>query len=202
MSETRIHLHCGSIFDVLADAIVNPANSFLDHRGGLARVIADTATQPWKFKSPREQIRQQIAEQREHRRAHSERVNAWISDHESAPLVATGNAYHTAPGALNFRGVIHVVGPIWNGGHFMERDLLELAHDSALRICQEYGYTSIVFPAISCGVFGFPVAQAATIAVEVATWGIDYGVTDVTFALTSNEHFDAYRSILDSHDRL
>ncbi len=191
MSETNIHIHAGSIFDVQADAIVNPANSFLNHSGGLARVLAQRAACAF---TPL--VARCVAALHADRAAHKERVLAWIVDNENAPLIATGNAYHTSPGALPFKGVIHAVGPIWNGGHFYEPDLLEMAHASVLDVGQAHGYTSVVFPAISCGVFGFPVERAAAIAVEVGAWGIDYGVKDVTFALTSDEHVAAFRAAL------
>lgn len=219
MSETNIHIHPGSILDVWADAIVNPANSFLDHKGGLARIIAETAAAPFDpgpldqytvptcgcFGGPLGCIEAQRRGDpcpsptgliRQARDAHNERVAAWVLDHERAPLIATGNAHHTSPGALPFKGCIHAVGPIWNGGDFMERGLLETAHERVLRICQAHDYTSVVFPAISCGVFGFPVYDAAKIAVEVGGWGIDYGVKDVTFAVMGDEHEQAYRDAL------
>ncbi len=196
----NISIHKGSIFEVEADAIVNPANSFLNHAGGLARVIAQAATAEFS-PFPLDQWTtgfdgSPTALMRAARAAHNDRVALWIADHEAAPLIAVGNAHHTSPGALNFKGVIHVVGPIWSDDNFMERDLLELAHESILRCCYGQGYTSVVIPAVSCGVFGFPVEMAAKIAVEVAHWGAEYGVTDVTFALTDEAHVAAYEAAL------
>jgi O-acetyl-ADP-ribose deacetylase (regulator of RNase III) len=81
----------------------------------------------------------------------------------------TGEARITPGFRLPARFVIHTVGPVWRGGGHGEADLLASCYRNALALARARALTSIAFPAISCGVYGYPVAQAAAIAVrEVA----------------------------------
>ena len=79
---------------------------------------------------------------------------------------ATGDAKITAGYKLPARFVIHTVGPVWHGGKHDEDALLASCYATSLRLAQEHGLSSIAFPAISCGVYRFPVERAATIAVR------------------------------------
>ena len=79
-----------------------------------------------------------------------------------------GEAKATTGGRLPARFVIHTVGPIWRGGDHGEREQMRAAHESALRLAQEIRAQSIAFPAISCGIYGFPVDEAAPIAIAAA----------------------------------
>jgi O-acetyl-ADP-ribose deacetylase (regulator of RNase III) len=81
---------------------------------------------------------------------------------------ATGDAKVTPGFALPARFVIHTVGPVWKGGNHGEAELLASCHRRSLELAREHGLRSIAFPAISCGVYGYPVEQAARIAVGVA----------------------------------
>ncbi len=76
----------------------------------------------------------------------------------------TGQARITPGFDLAAQYVIHTVGPIWRGGHCHETEALESCYCNSMRIASEYGLRSIAFPAISCGVYGFPLNQAAQIA--------------------------------------
>lgn len=78
----------------------------------------------------------------------------------------TGQARITPGFDLAARYVIHTVGPIWRGGHCHETEALESCYCNSMRIASEYGLRSIAFPAISCGVYGFPFDQAARIALR------------------------------------
>ena len=78
----------------------------------------------------------------------------------------TGNARVTPGFDLPARLVIHTVGPIWLGGGEGERELLAACYRNVLALCATHQVHSIAFPAISCGVYGFPVPEAATIAVR------------------------------------
>lgn len=78
----------------------------------------------------------------------------------------TGQAKITKGYRLPARHVIHTVGPVWGGGESREDDLLESCYRSALKLARENGLTSIAFPAISTGVYGFPADRAAHIAVR------------------------------------
>jgi O-acetyl-ADP-ribose deacetylase (regulator of RNase III) len=187
-----ISIHQGSILDAKVDYIVNPANSFLNHAGGLARVIAEAATAPF---SPYPCSRfttgpdgSPVALMRAARDKHVHRVNQWIADHETAPLIPTGRCHLTSAGALPFKGVYHAVGPIWAGGGFYELDLLELAYESVYEVLPQGA--SVAFPAISAGIFGVPIEAVARVAMTVARWYEDDFETE--FWLFTDEHRDAF----------
>ncbi len=78
----------------------------------------------------------------------------------------TGEARITPAFALPARWVVHTVGPVWRGGCAGEPELLASCYSGALSLAAEHGATSIAFPAISCGVFGYPIERAAEIAVR------------------------------------
>ncbi|MEP6897769.1 MAG: O-acetyl-ADP-ribose deacetylase [Rhodanobacter sp.] len=79
----------------------------------------------------------------------------------------TGEARITAGYALPARHVIHTVGPVWRGGRQGEAALLERCYRSAFGLLREYRLRTIAFPAISCGVYGYPAARAAEVAVRI-----------------------------------
>ena len=78
---------------------------------------------------------------------------------------ATGDAKATTGGRLPARWVIHAVGPVWRGGEEGEPELLASAHRRSLEAARELGARTVAFPAISCGLFGYPPEQAARAAV-------------------------------------
>jgi O-acetyl-ADP-ribose deacetylase (regulator of RNase III) len=78
----------------------------------------------------------------------------------------TGEARITPGFRLPARWIIHTVGPVWSGGREGEPELLASCYRNTLHLAAEHGITSIAFPAISCGVFGYPPDQAADIAVR------------------------------------
>ena len=80
----------------------------------------------------------------------------------------TGDALVTGGHRLPARHVIHTVGPVWYGGDKGEPALLASCYRRAFELAREHGFASIAFPAISCGVFGYPLDQATRIAVEEA----------------------------------
>jgi O-acetyl-ADP-ribose deacetylase (regulator of RNase III) len=79
----------------------------------------------------------------------------------------TGDARITQGFDLPARWVIHTVGPVWHGGDRDEAAALANCHRNALRLLREHGLHRIAFPAISCGVFGYPAALAAGVAIAV-----------------------------------
>ena len=79
---------------------------------------------------------------------------------------ATGEAKMTAGYKLPARHVIHAVGPVWQGGNANEAELLASCYRNSILLAEQQGLKSIAFPAISCGVYGYPVTQAAVIAIE------------------------------------
>jgi O-acetyl-ADP-ribose deacetylase len=76
----------------------------------------------------------------------------------------TGEAKATGAGRLPARYVVHAVGPIWQGGSAGEEELLASAYQRALEVAEELGCRTIAFPALSTGIFGYPVEQAAEVA--------------------------------------
>lgn len=78
----------------------------------------------------------------------------------------TGDARITPGFALPARFVIHAVGPVWRGGHAQEPELLASAYRASLAVAREHGLRSIAFPAISTGIYGYPLEAAAAIAVD------------------------------------
>lgn len=80
----------------------------------------------------------------------------------------TGDAKMTRGYNLPAKHVIHAVGPVWQGGASGEPELLRSCYDKSLRLAADAGLQSIAFPAISTGIFGYPLRQAAAIAIQAA----------------------------------
>ena len=78
----------------------------------------------------------------------------------------TGDAKATTAGRLPARWVIHTVGPIWRGGDEGEPELLASAHRRSLEVAEELGARTVAFPAISCGIYGYPPGRAAPVALD------------------------------------
>ncbi len=107
----------------------------------------------------------------------------------------TGAAKITRGYRLPAKYVIHTVGPIWNGGASGEPRLLADCYRGALALVEQYGLKTVAFPAISCGVYGYPVDSATKIAVEttVARLAQSKCVEEVLFACFSDRMLDAYQ---------
>ena len=103
----------------------------------------------------------------------------------------TGDAKATTAGNLPARYVIHTVGPVWRGGTDGEPELLASCHRRSLDVARELGARTVAFPAISCGVYGYPPALAAPVAVRAAReHGHDLDV--VRFVLFGDETYEAF----------
>jgi O-acetyl-ADP-ribose deacetylase (regulator of RNase III) len=94
--------------------------------------------------------------------------------------------------------VIHTVGPVWHGGRKGEPALLASCYGKSLELAAARGLRSIAFPAISCGVYGYPIDQAAEIAVRTcrSVTQANPVIEEVTFALFDPEALAIYRSLL------
>ncbi len=111
---------------------------------------------------------------------------------------AVGQAVVTKAGKLPAKWVIHAVGPVWKGGNYGEEMLLASAVLQALRRAEDIGATSVAIPAISTGVFGFPLEMAAEITVAAARSfapGADY-VAKIVFCLVDDAAYDAFAQAL------
>jgi O-acetyl-ADP-ribose deacetylase (regulator of RNase III) len=111
----------------------------------------------------------------------------------------TGSAVITTGGNLLAKYVIHTVGPIYSDGKHNEPALLASAYKSSLELARVNGLKSVVFPSISTGAYGYPLSEAAEIAVNTV---VDFLRThnepvEVRFALFSKGAFDAYKSALE-----
>ena len=153
------------ITTLAVDAIVNAANSELAIGGGVCGAI--------------------------HRAAGPELARACAA---LAPCPA-GSARITPGFRLPARFVIHAVGPIWRGGEFGEPALLASAYRTSIHLARDHTLRSIAFPAISTGIFGYPLDAATKIAVAAVREALaDPGsIEEVVFACFSEEALAAYR---------
>jgi O-acetyl-ADP-ribose deacetylase (regulator of RNase III) len=108
----------------------------------------------------------------------------------------TGDAKATGAGELAARYVIHTVGPVWRGGEHDEDELLASCHRRSVEVAAQLGCRTVAFPAISTGVYGFPVARAARIAIGTTADELDARpeiekVTFVLFGRDAHAEFEA-----------
>lgn len=107
----------------------------------------------------------------------------------------TGDAVATTAGTLPARHVIHAVAPVWNGGRRNEPQLLASAYRRSLEVADECGDRTIAFPSLGTGIYGYPVEEAAPIALRTV---VDYlsgttGIEEVTFVLFDEKTFRAFQ---------
>lgn len=109
----------------------------------------------------------------------------------------TGEARITPGFDLPARFIIHTVGPVWQGGRAHEADLLASAYRDSIELAHAHDLRTLAFPAISCGVFGYPVPDAARIAIETVTAAMpSTSVEDVTFVLFSTDLLRMFEAAL------
>jgi len=110
----------------------------------------------------------------------------------------TGDARATTAGDLPARHVIHAVGPVWHGGGRGEDDLLASAYRRSVEVAAGLGCSSISFPAISTGIYGFPIDRAAPIALGSARAAAEAAGRDrrLVFVLFSGADLEVYRAAL------
>jgi O-acetyl-ADP-ribose deacetylase (regulator of RNase III) len=110
----------------------------------------------------------------------------------------TGQARITGGHALPCRWVIHTVGPVWRGGMHGEPGLLAACYRNSLALAVAHGVRSIAFPAISCGVYGYPIDRATAIAVRETTafLAAEASIGQVIFAAFGGAVLAAYEAAL------
>ncbi|TRZ94707.1 MAG: O-acetyl-ADP-ribose deacetylase [Dehalococcoidia bacterium] len=163
----------GDITRQATDAIVNAANSGLMGGGGV-----DGAIHRAGGPAILEECKQVVSRQ---------------------GRLPTGKAVITTGGNLKAKFVIHTVGPVWHGGSKGEPELLASAYRESLKVATENNLSSISFPSISTGAYGYPVAEAAKVAMNTVVSFLKEGVTsikEIVFVLFDSTTFHAYSSAL------
>lgn len=169
----QITLALGDITEARVDAIVNAANSSLLGGGGVDGAIH------------RKGGPQILEACRELRASHYGRG------------LPTGRAVATTAGRLPARWVIHTVGPVWSRDEDRSA-LLESCYRESLRVADELGARSVAFPAVSAGIFGWPVQDAARIAVKTVE-NTPGKLEEVRFVLFTPDVLDAFTAALEAH---
>ena len=176
INKTKVSIVQGDITRQATDAIVNAANSSLMGGGGV-----DGAIHRAGGPAILEECKKIVARQ---------------------GRLPAGKAVMTTGGNLKAQYVIHTVGPIWRGGGENEAELLRSAYYECLKLAAEGKLASISFPSISTGAYGYPVDEAAKIAVStVASFLKEQttSVTDVVFVLFDSRTYESYRSALQTY---
>jgi O-acetyl-ADP-ribose deacetylase (regulator of RNase III) len=167
INRATLELVQGDITALETDGIVNAANERLAHGGGVAGVISRRGGPTIQRES-----------------------DAWVRRHGP---VTTGSAAITSGGDLKARYVIHAVGPVYDGTP-RSAELLASAVYAALQMADEHGLKSIALPAISTGIFGYPLAEAAQVMLRAAIAYLeeDTGLERVVFCLYGQPAFDVF----------
>jgi O-acetyl-ADP-ribose deacetylase (regulator of RNase III) len=174
INQTRLTVIQGDITAQATDAIVNAANPSLMGGGGVDGAI-HRAGGP----------------------AILEDCKQIVAKHGRLP---TGQAVITTGGNLQARHVIHTVGPVWHGDSSNEAQLLTSAYQESLKLAAEHGLTTITFPSISTGAYGYPVDEAAIVAIKAVASFLKEQTTqieEVVFVLFDLRTYQAYSSALD-----
>jgi O-acetyl-ADP-ribose deacetylase (regulator of RNase III) len=115
--------------------------------------------------------------------------------------LATGEAVITGGGKLKAKYVIHTVGPIWHGGGHGEAEFLASAYKNSLILATEHELTSISFPSISTGAYGYPVQEAAEIAIGTTISFLQKQSTslkEIIFVLFGTETLQAFCRVFEN----
>ncbi|MBK8562700.1 MAG: O-acetyl-ADP-ribose deacetylase [Saprospiraceae bacterium] len=112
----------------------------------------------------------------------------------------TGEAVITTAGRLPAKFVIHTVGPVWNGGHKQEAEKLANCYRNSLQLAVENGCRSVAFPCISTGVYGYPIAEAAKVAVASVKAFLEEneGMESVVMVCFDGENYEAIQAVLNA----
>ncbi len=173
INQTKLRTIQGNITQQTTEAIVNAANSSLMGGGGV-----DGAIHRAGGPAILEECKQIVAR---------------------CGRLPTGEAVITTSGNLKAKYVIHTVGPVWRGGGKGEPELLTSAYQKSLKLAAENKLSSISFPSISTGVYGYPVSHAAKVATGAVITFLRQSTTsikEVVFVLFDAKTFATYSSAL------
>lgn len=159
----------GDLTQQEVDAIVNAANAALAPGGGVCGAI---------------------------RRAGGDEI---FAEAERLGGCATGDAKATGAGRLPARYVIHAVGPVWSGGEAGEAELLASAYRRSLEVAAELGCRTVAFPALSTGIYGYPVELAAPVAVR-AVRELEDRFDEIRFVFLGEELRKLFESAVEQRD--
>lgn len=168
-----IALREGDITLLAADAIVNAANSGLAGGGGVDGAI--------------------------HRAGGPDIMRELDGIRRRIGRCPTGSAVATGPGKLSAKFVFHAVGPVYRDGTHGEPELLASCYSKCLELAEERSVRTIGFPAISAGVYGYPMEEAANIAVRAVVAHLDRPesvIEQVIFVLFGRQAYDVYAAAL------
>jgi len=173
INKTKLSLIQGDITKQETDAIVNAANSSLMGGGGVDGAI-HRAGGPTILEDCKKIVAQR-------------------------GRLPAGQAVITTGGNLKAKHVIHTVGPIWHGGNRGEPETLASAYWESLKVAVENGLKSVSFPSISTGAYGYPLEQAARVALGAVIEFLkqDSSLEEVDFALFDSRTLDAYSRVLE-----
>ena len=171
INQTTLELVEGDIAVMDTDAIVNAANERLAHGGGVAGVISRKGGPAIQSES-----------------------DAWV---RTRGRVVAGSAAITSGGNLKVRHVIHTVGPIYDAVS-RPAELLASAVRAALQLADDHGLKSVALPAISTGIFGYPMEEAAQVMLQAAIGYLEgeTGLERVIFCLYGQSAFDVFAEAL------
>nr|WP_321255783.1 macro domain-containing protein [uncultured Pseudodesulfovibrio sp.] len=171
ISAGRLIIRQGDITTLSVDAIVNAANNQLAGGGGVDGAI--------------------------HRAAGLVKLQTACQDivQKNGPL-PTGKAVITPGFGLPSHHIIHTVGPVWHGGKNDEPAKLGSAYEHCLKLAHAHAIGTIAFPAISCGVYGYPVEDAARIALPALKHGLEANmVREISMVLHDDAAYDIWTAI-------
>lgn len=166
----NIELIKGDITKITTDAIVNAANTSLLGGGGVDGAI--------------------------HRGGGSLILEECKKIRNRQGGCKVGEAVYTSAGDLEAKYVIHTVGPKWNGGESMESTKLANCYLNSLLIADELELSTIAFPNISTGIYGYPKLKAAKIAVNAVNEFNSSKITKVVFVCFDDENYKLYKEII------
>jgi O-acetyl-ADP-ribose deacetylase (regulator of RNase III) len=168
----RIEIVRGDITTLEVDALVNAANCDLAGGGGVDGAI--------------------------HRAAGPKLMEECLRIRERQDGCPPGEAVITSGGNLKAKFVIHAVGPIWNGGNDGEHEILARAYRNSLVLAVSNSVSSIAFPNISTGIYGFPKIAAAEIAIREVKQFLkeDLSIQSLIFCCFDEENFEIYDEML------